>query len=92
MFWQKLALVFILSLAVEIIQLVFAMGTADTTDVITNTLGGLLGLILYQLGDKNVDSEQLDRFIVVAGTILLVLVVLVRVFVLRLNVRCQAAH
>lgn len=91
-FWQRLAVVFVFSLAVEIIQLIFAMGTADTTDVITNTLGGFVGLLLYHVGDKNADSEQLDRFIVVAGTTLLLLFVLVRVFVLRLNVRCEVAH
>jgi glycopeptide antibiotics resistance protein len=91
-FWLRLACVVTFSLAVEAVQFVFAMGAADTTDVITNTFGGFLGLMLYRFGDKHVDTDQLDRFIVVAGTVLLVLFVLVRSAVLRSNVRCQSAH
>jgi glycopeptide antibiotics resistance protein len=72
-FWQKLAFIFIFSLSAEIIQLVFAIGAADITDVISNTSGGLLGLVLYDLTNKYVDNEKLDRLIVIAGTISLVL-------------------
>lgn len=69
-FWRRLALIFIFSLAVEVIQFVFAIGVTDITDVITNTSGGLVGLILYAVVNRYVDTEKLDRFIVVTGTIL----------------------
>jgi glycopeptide antibiotics resistance protein len=84
-FWRKLALVFIFSLAAEMIQFVFAIGRTDVTDVITNTLGGFVGLMLYDLSKKYVDSEKLDRFIVIAGTILLILLILLRVFFFRVR-------
>ena len=71
--WQRLAIIFTFSLAVEVIQYVFAIGVTDITDVITNTSGGLLGLMLYAVSNRYVDAEKLDRFIVVAGTILLTL-------------------
>jgi len=84
-FWRRLALVFIFSLGAEMIQFIFAIGTTDITDVITNTLGGFVGLMLYDVGKKHVDSEKLDRFIVIAGTILLVLFILLRVFFFRVR-------
>ena len=39
--------------------------------MITNTLGGLIGLIGYDLSSRHVGQESLDRFIVIAGSILL---------------------
>jgi len=71
-FWRKLTFIFLLSLAVETIQFVFAIGITDITDVITNTSGGLLGLLLYSLGNRYVPDKKLDRSIGVAGVLLLV--------------------
>jgi glycopeptide antibiotics resistance protein len=83
--WRKLAFVFCFSLAVETLQFVLAIGITDITDVITNTLGGFMGLMLYDLSNKYVDSEKQDRFIVVVGMILLIALVLFRVLVLRVR-------
>jgi glycopeptide antibiotics resistance protein len=38
---------FLLSLAFEVIQWIFAIGASDITDVIGNTFGGILGSILF---------------------------------------------
>ena len=84
-FWQKLAFIFTFSIGVEIIQFVLAIGRTDITDVITNTLGGLVGLSLYRLGSKYIDPKKLDWFIVVAGAILLIALILLRVLVLRVR-------
>ena len=71
-FWRKLASVFVFSLAVETIQFILAIGITDATDVITNTLGGFLGLALYDTAKKRIDDEKLDRFMLILGTILLI--------------------
>lgn len=84
-FWRGLAIIFLFSLAVETAQFVFAIGVTDITDVITNTLGGFLGLILYQFSNRYVDSEKLDRFIVVAGTILLIVFIVLLGILLSRN-------
>lgn len=84
-FWRKLAFVLVLSLTAEIAQFVFAIGVTDMTDLITNTFGGFLGLILYDLGNKYINNEKLDRFIVLVGTILLVSLILLRVLFLRVR-------
>jgi glycopeptide antibiotics resistance protein len=89
-FWRRLALVFIFSLALEIIQFVFAIGVTDVTDVIMNTFGGFLGLILYDLSRKYVDDERLDRFLVVASTISLLLFVLLLGLFFSRHIRFQS--
>ncbi|WII35272.1 VanZ family protein [Paenibacillus thiaminolyticus] len=38
-----------LSLAFEVIQFIFAMGITDITDIINNTLGGVIGIGIYAL-------------------------------------------
>ena len=85
-FWRRLAIILGFSLAAEITQFVFAIGITDITDVITNTAGGFLGLILYDLLNTVVDTKKLDRSIVIAGTILLALFVLLLGFLLSHHV------
>lgn len=84
-FWQKLSFIFALSLAVEILQFVFAIGVTDVTDIITNTLGGLFGLVLYSLGKKYIDAKKIDRLIVITVAVLLILFILLRLFVFRVR-------
>ena len=62
--WRKLLVVFVFSLTAEAIQYILAIGASDITDVITNTFGGTLGLMAYDLGSKHIRQESLDRFIV----------------------------
>jgi glycopeptide antibiotics resistance protein len=69
--WSKLLVVLLASIGAETIQYIFAIGATDITDVITNTLGGLLGLIGYGLSSNHFDQARLDRFIVIAGSIFL---------------------
>lgn len=44
---EKILAFFSVSLIYEIIQYTFAVGRADITDLMENTLGGILGLIVY---------------------------------------------
>ena len=90
-FWRKLTFVLVLSLTAETAQYIFAIGATDITDLITNTFGGFLGLILYNLSNKYIKIEKPDRFIVLSGTILLVLFILLRVLFFN-NVRYQSIH
>ena len=80
-FWSKLLVVLGASIGAETIQYIFAIGATDITDVMTNTLGGLIGLIGYDLSSRHVKQEKLDKFIVIAGSILLGLLVLLLVVV-----------
>ena len=49
-FFTKLLVVVFLSLSFEFIQYVFSIGASDTTDIITNTIGGFIGIVIAVLG------------------------------------------
>ncbi|WEG14933.1 glycopeptide resistance protein VanZ-A [Pullulanibacillus sp. KACC 23026] len=78
-FLSKFVFMVALSLAFEIIQFIFAIGATDITDVITNTVGGYLGLILYGLSNRYINNKSLDRVIILVGLLLLLLLVYYRI-------------
>lgn len=51
-FWTTAVLTFDFSLSVELMQLVTKVGSFDVDDLILNTLGGMIGYLLYYLIDK----------------------------------------
>ncbi len=66
-FSKKLGIIFLVSFFAEFIQFLFGIGVADITDVITNTTGGLIGLWFYQLLNKHISTNKLDRLAVILG-------------------------
>lgn len=50
--YNTLLLSFSFSLCIEVTQLVFKVGSFDVDDMVLNTLGGLLGFILYKIVQK----------------------------------------
>ena len=75
----KVAVILVFSLTAELIQFIFAIGATDITDVITNTVGGFLGLKLYDLNKRYVHNERLDAVITFVGTVLFVLFISIKV-------------
>lgn len=67
---KKLFLVFITSLIVEVFQYILAIGAADITDLINNTIGGIIGLMIYIGIEKAVKNPvKAQKFINVIATI-----------------------
>jgi len=77
-FLPKLTFIVVLSLTFELTQFIFAIGATDITDLITNTIGGILGLKIYDLSNKYTNNKKLDRVIVFVGILLLVLLLYYR--------------
>ena len=50
-FWKLLLIGVLGSITVEFTQFVFSIGVADINDVITNTLGVLVGIVLLYIGE-----------------------------------------
>lgn len=75
-FYKKVLPIFGLTLIFETLQYIFHIGASDITDIIMNTLGGALGIvminILYKLFKNN---EKVDKILNVLATICTVLVV-----------------
>jgi glycopeptide antibiotics resistance protein len=44
---------FLLSFFIETVQLVFKIGVFDVDDLIMNTLGGLIGYVIYRISQEN---------------------------------------
>ena len=70
---NKLILIIIFSITAESIQYIFAIGATDITDVITNTLGGFLGLKLYDFSSTYINNKKFDTIIISVGILLLML-------------------
>ena len=83
--WRLVVVVLAFSVTVETLQYVLAIGTTDATDVVTNTLGGLIGIALYRLVARVVDVAILDRVIVALGAFLFLAFLALRVFVFQVR-------
>ncbi len=84
-FWPKVRFIFYVSLAVEILQFICAIGVTDVTDTIMNTAGGLVGLALYGLCSRYMHNKVLDWFVVATSVIIVMLVVWLRIFVFKVK-------
>lgn len=52
-FWKVLFIVGIITISVECIQLYFGMGLFEFDDIFDNTLGGIIGILIAKLGEKD---------------------------------------
>lgn len=58
-FLGKLWMIFTVSFLVEILQYFLGIGASDVTDLITNTFGGLIGIVIYQITQKSKNAQSL---------------------------------
>ncbi len=77
--------IFFLSLSVECLQYVFRLGSFDITDIITNSFGGTIGLVIYFIISKVLNNNQkTQKFINVFAT-LGTITMLLFLFLLKTN-------
>lgn len=79
-FGTRLLCCFLISLGVESLQYALAVGAFDSTDIITNTLGGAIGLLVFRvmkgaLG-SHAKAQKLFNTLAVIGTALVLLLLL----------------
>ena len=76
-FGKKLFFFFLMSVIVEGLQFILAVGAFDITDIIMNTLGGVIGLIIFRAIGKafsnRVKAQKFINIIAATGTILMIL-------------------
>src|SRR5688500_10600738 len=77
---KKLLFFFLLTLIVEGLQYILRVGAFDVTDIITNTSGALIGLMIFKgiekAFDNNVKAQRFINKIAATGTILMILLLL----------------
>lgn len=49
---KNLFYIFLLSLFIEVVQYIFALGATDVDDIILNLAGGFIGLIIYKIAER----------------------------------------
>jgi glycopeptide antibiotics resistance protein len=79
-FLKNLFFFFLTSLIVEGLQFILSVGAFDITDTITNTLGGVIGLMIFRAIAKVFKSsgraQRSINIIAAAGTVLMILFLL----------------
>jgi glycopeptide antibiotics resistance protein len=90
--WGKILMCILSSVAIECIQYIFRLGAFDATDICTNTMGAMLGLLICTVMGKFFrDDLQLQRWINIfaaLGTaLIIVLLVLLKLDLLPIHYR-----
>ncbi len=84
-FGKKVFLFFLISLMVEGLQFILSVGAFDITDIIINTLGGIIGLMILKAIEKvlktNLKAQKFINIIAAIGTVSMTLLLLL----LKLN-------
>lgn len=81
-FIKKVAPSFMISLAIEVLQFIFALGATDITDLLGNTLGGIVGIGIFLLlsrvlKDKTIKILNILALIATVGLIVLLSVLII---------------
>ena len=83
--WRLLLVAVAFSAAIETLQYVLAIGASDVTDVVMNSLGALTGLLGYRLVGRGERAATTDWVIDVAGLVVFVVFLLLRLFVFHVR-------
>jgi glycopeptide antibiotics resistance protein len=79
-FAKKIFFVFLISLIVEGLQFILAVGAFDTTDIITNTSGGIIGLLIFKAIEKafnsSVRAQKFINIVAAIGTVVMIFLLL----------------
>ena len=76
----------VVSFVFEILQFVFAVGATDITDIITNTLGTVIGVSIYGFLDFTFHkNEKLDKVLCIVASICTTLLVAFIALLLLVN-------
>ncbi|MHC1695682.1 MAG: VanZ family protein [Eubacteriales bacterium] len=74
-FLKKIIIIIGLSLVYEFIQFIFKIGRADITDILSNTIGGIIGICIYLLMYKAF-KDRTNKIINIFAAVFTSLVVL----------------
>lgn len=81
-FVKKIAPAFFISLAIEIFQFILSIGVTDITDLLGNTLGGIIGIVIFYLLAKLFKNKTIEVFNILAFIATVVLVGLLSIIIL----------
>ena len=80
---KKISVGFFISLGIEVLQFVLAIGATDITDLIGNTFGGIVGIGVFYLFSKVFKNKtnNVINILALIATILLIVLISILLFV-----------
>lgn len=76
-FFRKILPIVIVSLFYEVMQFIFAIGVSDITDIIGNTFGGIIGIVIYFVLHRSFKADlkinKILNIIALTGTICVIM-------------------
>ncbi|MGL5714821.1 MAG: VanZ family protein [Paraclostridium sp.] len=79
---KKISIAFFISLGIEVLQFVLAIGATDITDLIGNTLGGVIGVGIFYLFTKFFKNKAIKTLNILASSATVGLVGLLSILLL----------
>ena len=80
--YKKVSVAFFISLAVEVLQFILAIGATDVTDLIGNTIGGVIGIGIFYLFTKILKNKAINILNILASIATVGLVSLLSILLL----------
>lgn len=85
-FISKIWPIFSLSLTYEITQFIFKIGSSDVTDLITNTLGGIIGLVIINTFYKIFkNKEKVNKILSILALLCMIIIISLLIFLIIVN-------
>ena len=80
---KKISVGFFISLGIEVLQFVLSIGATDITDLIGNTFGGIVGILVFYLFSKVFKNKtnNIINILALIATILLIVLISILLFV-----------
>lgn len=82
---KSLLVIMFISFLFELLQYIFAIGISDINDLILNTLGGAMGILIYQGMIAVFKEEKVKHFISITGSAVGVLIIIMTVLLTIAN-------
>ena len=82
---KKLLIIFATSFIFELIQYIFAIGASDITDIISNTSGGIIGIVFSMFMEKLL-RENWIKYINIVSTICAIILTAMCIILLLTNI------
>ncbi|MGP1568325.1 MAG: VanZ family protein [Peptoanaerobacter stomatis] len=82
---KKLLIIFATSFIFQLIQYIFAIGASDITDIISNTSGGIIGVVVSMFMEKLL-RENWIKYINIVSTICAIILTAMCVILLLANI------
>lgn len=83
---KNIYIIVVISLLLETIQYIFGIGASDITDIITNTIGDILGIFIYMiLKNLFVKDFKVKSFITICSILIMLPVTLLLIAIIAHN-------